>query len=232
MTPVLQQSLPYQGLEEGAASRRQGGGSPPDLGCNSCHAHAAATAIETCLWKAAGSSASRPPTPVSVQQLIDCTNLRTAGLGTPLARINLGCNTGWADIHMNYTKNELGGVLNSAASYPLEPQLRKGECREDPAKNLDVGAKLTDFKVEFFRDEDDLEKLVEEGPVTTTIDATPHLQHFGGGTYYNNRSDTPCVDTLDEPVPDFCKELGEDGRVRYTCLRDGCREQMPKHCDR
>ena len=91
---------------------------------------------------------------------------------------------------------------------------------------------MTDFKVEFFRDEEDLEELLKEGPVTTTIDITPQLQFYGGGTFYDDKSEMPCDNILDEPVPESCQEVGNNGKVRYTCLNEGCKEQLPKHCDR
>ena len=63
----------------------------------------------------------------------------------------------------------------------------------------------------------------------------------GGGRYevqqarskpkviYSSKSHKKTVDT--EDVRNISRR-GEDGKVRYACLKEGCREQMPKHCDR
>ena len=111
--------------------------------CNSCAAHAASSATESCLaiasreWGASKVSfylipfsSDTAPQPKSQQQLIDCTNGFGTGIGTELLRTNQGCKTAYADVHLLWLQ-ETQRPLLSARDYPLRPDEPAGECPND-----------------------------------------------------------------------------------------------------
>ena len=112
--------------------------------CNSCAAHNAITAIESCL--AIASSKDNPSSsfivlsvffvdtvayPLSTQQIIDCTNGISDGNGTVMFRQNSNCKAGYADLHLKWLL-ETQEPLQSAQQYPLLPEgsdPNPGQCR-------------------------------------------------------------------------------------------------------
>lgn len=53
------------------------------------------------------------PAPLSQQQLVDCTAGLTVDSGTELERSNLGCQSGFPDVHLKFVKDQ-GGLIKTA----------------------------------------------------------------------------------------------------------------------
>jgi hypothetical protein len=53
------------------------------------------------------------PQPLSQQQLVDCTAGLTVDNGTELERSNLGCVSGFPDVHLKFVM-EQGGIIQTA----------------------------------------------------------------------------------------------------------------------
>ena len=53
------------------------------------------------------------PAPLSQQQLVDCTAGLTVDNGTELERSNLGCQSGFPDVHLKFVKDQ-GGLIKTA----------------------------------------------------------------------------------------------------------------------
>ena len=74
-------------------------------------------------------SADTVPTPLSPQQLIDCTNGTTHAKGTEMFRLNSNCASGHTDLHLKWLL-ENQEPLQSAEQYPLRPDEKEtGQCR-------------------------------------------------------------------------------------------------------
>ena len=158
--------------------------------------------------------------PLSVQQMIDCTNGLGLDIGTEMERVNVACQSGFPDVHLELALEQ---PLQSAQSYPYTGTV--GNCRESGTNNITKSAAvLQDSEYQYFTDEAALLKLVQSGPVVTVFDIGDSFQWYTGGVYY----DETCSNNEDEDVPPDCK--GSDG-LGYTCLGD-CENKLPVHCDR
>ena len=159
--------------------------------------------------------------PLSVQQMIDCTNGLGLDIGTPLERVNVACQTEFSDVYLELALEQ---PLQSAQSYPLTGTF--GNCRESGTHNITKSsAVLQDSEYQYFTDEEALLKLVQSGPVVTVFDIGDSFYRYAGGVYYDPET---CSNNEDEDVPSECK--GSDGSG-YTCLGD-CNNKLPVHCDR
>jgi len=200
--------------------------------CNSCAAHTAIAILENCIWQKTG----RLPEPLSVQQLVACTDNRTLG-EFPLQKLNQFCESGFSDIHLDYLRE----LAERGSNFQLErdnPEVgdESNQCLTNiPSANL--GVRVTESEGRLFTTEAEVEEALNFGPVETRIDILKtggfvnidrliHIQHYGGGTFYNA---TECVDYIMEDVPQQCLRDGIPGT--YTCL-DGCAELLPDHCNR
>ena len=166
--------------------------------------------------------ADTTPTPISVQQLTDCTNGLTAGNGTELYRENRACESSFPDIYLQWALDSKQ-PLQSARSYPLTGTY--GSCRKWGRSNIFKSAVLTDYEYKYFTDEEHLLELVQDGPVVSWFDAGNSFRNYSGGVYYDPET---CSNYEEEYIPPECK--GSNG-MGYTCLED-CKNKLPLHCDR
>ncbi len=168
--------------------------------------------------------AGTSPIPISVQQMIDCSDGLTVGNGTEMLRTNLACVTGHADVYLQWAL-ETKQPLESARNYPLTGSGRFGNCRKTGRKTTFSNAVLSDYEYEYFTDEAHLLELIQHGPVITSVDVGENLRYIDRTVYYHPAT---CSNNNDESVPNECR--GSDGQG-YTCLGD-CKNKLPVHCDR
>jgi len=206
--------------------------------CNSCAAYAAVTLIENCIWQKTGSL----PPPLSVQQLIDCTDKWTLG-SVPIIQKNIFCDYGFPDIHLEYVRKlgVYGAGIYTEKDYPYVGKRKhsNSECLPTPSNRPElpnVNSRVTGYNYETFTSEADMEKALQTGPVEARIEfkkggalalARAH-RFYGGGVFAHKECDEYAY--VDEDVPVFCYKDGKPGT--YDCMILGCLQFMPKHCKR
>ena len=145
---------------------------------------------------------------------------RKLQVGTKMERGNQFCESGFADVHMDFIMGELNGTLAPEADIP------ESEVAGDCNRNVGGGTRerMVDFMYDYFTTEDYLiDSLSLFGPTTTTMLVTPLMQHFGGGLFYKPED---CTDYLLEDVPEVC-QVFKAGRLAYTCLKVFYFTQLP-----
>ena len=191
--------------------------------CNTCAAHATTAAVEYCLCAASG----QLPSSRSVQQISECTDGRGLDIGSPLERVNTHCVSGFPDVHLDLVIKELNGNIDAEINNP-ESETNNG-CNRF-SRDF-TSARVVDYVSDIFTDEDHLVDAVSQiGATATNIAATPKIQFYGGGVYYNPDE---CQDYEDEVVPPECMEE-RNGRLSYTCLEKNgvkCSDLLPLHCN-
>ena len=118
--------------------------------------------------------------PLSVQQMIDCTNGLGLDIGTEMERVNVACQSGFPDVHLELALEQ---PLQSAQSYPYTGTV--GNCRESGTNNITKSAAvLQDSEYQYFTDEAALLKLVITNDSThifesgTSLHRMYHSVHF------------------------------------------------------
>jgi len=231
--PDLNTGIPFTTILDW---EEQGGMNPVrDQICNSCAAHTAIAILENCIWRKTG----RLPEPLSVQQLLTCTENRILG-EKPIQHWNTFCDSGFSDIHLDYLRE----LAERGSNFQLErdnPEVgnKSIQClRNIPSANL--GVRVTESEGKWFRTEAEMEEALNFGAVETRIDVRTtgvfvdigrliHIQHYGGGPFYNG---SECVDSIVEDVPQECLQDGIPGT--YTCHTPqlACNKLLPDHCNR
>ena len=150
-----------------------------------------------------------------------------------MIRYNKGCDNGFPDVQLQYLHqvNESGG-LHTSEEYPYTTNkdgrttYQVGTCQE---KILREGrAVVSNYQWKYFADEDDLMRMIQEGPVVTNLDVVQGFQDFSGNTVWFSED---CVNYEDDY--ELIKQTnctGKNGKG-YTCLGD-CKDKLPKYCDR
>lgn len=163
--------------------------------CGSCWAFSAICTCESSYALKTGRLLS-----FSEQNFVDC---------VPLC---YGCNGGSPLYAIKYVIDNQNGQFNSEESYPYKAVV--GTCSYDSSKAI---GKVTSYHSILFFDEDDLlNKLVEFGPVSVSIDSSLASFHsYSSGIY----SDDSCSQSfLDHAVN--CIGYGSENGIQFWIVRN------------
>merc|ERR1712002_31407 len=147
--------------------------------CGSCTAFAITGAVESCFAIKTGVVFDD----LAEQFLVDCANgyVDPDGFGAD------GCEGAWPQAYLHYLKHKMNGYHQMESYYPYTAQT--GYCHAE-TEGYYTGAIMADSISYWGTNEDDLKALlVEYGPVTTTINASP-LGNYNGGIF----SSSSCCD--------------------------------------
>ena len=124
--------------------------------CGSCWAFSAVGNLEGLLFRQ-----TKTLTRLSEQQLVDCDQK------------DQGCNGGFMDDAFEYVKNA-GGIMSED---DYEYRGKRGKCNFDKSK---VALKITGF-LDISKNEDEIAQvLLENGPLSVAVNATPFQFYMGG----------------------------------------------------
>jgi len=140
--------------------------------CGSCTAFAITGAVESCFAIKSGEVFDD----LAEQFLVDCAYGYSDGNGFGAE----GCSGAWPQAYLHYLKHKSNGYHYMESFYPYTAQ--DGYCNA-PTEGYYTGATMVDSISLWGTNEDDLKALlVEYGPVTTTVNASP-LGNYNGGIF-------------------------------------------------